>query len=135
MGLHEGAPKFVAPQWADVTDEKADATRSAAVIRQAERDVAEKIRTLCNAALMRIAETDKYRHEASPLAAHFMAHRYVDRIIIEGDMHKSPGLHALAWDARGLRWQIESLSPMPAIEHAFILMRDDAGNIAAGDSE
>ena len=128
MGLHKGAPKFVAPKFPN-TDDEADAIRAAAAINEAKRALAGRVRMKVNAALLRIEQVGR-EHKASPLAAHFMAHRYIDQIIDMTDLNRSPEIHALAWDAKGLRWQIESLSPMESIEAALIRLRDEATRIS-----
>lgn len=128
MGLHKGAPKFVAPKFPGRTDEEADAIRAALVINEAKRALADRVRMKVNAALLRIEQVSNQR-EAGPLAAHFMAHRFVGQIIDMTDLHRSPDLHGLGWDAMGLRWQIESLSPVEAIEAALIRLRDEATRI------
>ena len=128
MGLHKGAPKFVAPKFPNLDDE-ADATRAAAVINEAKRALAGRVRMKVNAALLRIEQVGR-EHKASPLAAHFMAHRYIDQIIDMTDLNRSPEIHGLAWDAKGLRWQIESLSPIESVEAALVRLRDEATRIS-----
>jgi hypothetical protein len=129
MGLHKGAPKFVAPKFRGTDDDVADATRAAAAMNEAKRALAGRVRMKVNAALLRIEQVGK-EHKASPLAAHFMAHRYIDQIIDMTDLNRSPEIHALAWDAKGLRWQIESLSPIESVEAALIRLRDEATRIS-----
>lgn len=129
MGLHKGAPKFVAPKFPGHTDEEADAIRAAAIIAEAKRALADRVRMKINAALLRIEQVGR-EHKAGPLAAHFMAHRYVGQIIDMTDLHPSPEIHGLGWDAKGLRWQIESLSSIESVEAALIRLRDEATRIS-----
>lgn len=134
MGLHQGAPKFVAPKWYGFGRDEGEAQRTAATHREAERHTARTVSELCSAALQRMAESAQLS-EAGPMAGHFIAHRYIEQIVGIADMHASPRVHALAWDARSLRWQIESLSPIATIEHALALLRDSASRINEDDSE
>lgn len=138
MGLHQGAPKFVAPKWqgfGSSDSAERETVVAASVLRRAERSKAEEVRHLCNEALTRITEVGKQDGTCGPLVQHFMAHRYAERIIQAADMHTSPRINTLAWDARGLRWQIEALEPLPSIEHALTLLRSEASLIGGADDE
>ena len=128
MGLHKGAPKFVAPKFPARSDDELDTIRAKAVAAEAKRALAQRVRLKINGALIRIEQVGK-EHKSGPLAAHFMAHRFVCQVIDMTDLSRLPEFHALAWDAMSLRWQIESLSPIESIEAALIRLRDEATRI------
>lgn len=135
MGLHEGAPKFVAPKWVRYGDDPDEARRKEATLRDAERHTARQVRDLCNEAIWCVANDVRNSSAREPLAGHFMAHRYTERIIQIADLHESGRCHALAWDARGLRWMIETLPPIGQVEAALLRLRDAAVEVEARAGE